>query len=84
MDKKEEYINSGHTEDEWYENYGYYIGLNEQAGRQIFLYKARRLNPGSVGYDEATERIIIRDKISGLGTEISIRLIIKSDYKLTN
>jgi hypothetical protein len=82
--KKEEYISSGHTEDEWYENYGHYIGLNEQAGRQIFLYKANRLKPSNRGSDEVTERIIIRDKVSGLGTEISIRLIIKSDYKLAN
>lgn len=82
--RKEDYINLGHTEEEWYENYGYYIGLNEQAGRQIFLYRANRLNPGNVGYDEVTEKILIRDKVSGLGTEISIRLVIKSDYKLTN
>jgi hypothetical protein len=82
MARKTAYIALGHTEAEWYANYGHYIGLNEMAGRQIFLYRANRLTPGTV--DEVTEKILVKDKISGLGTEISIRLVIKSDYKLTN
>jgi hypothetical protein len=82
LTRKSAYITAGHTEDEWYANYGHYIGLNEMAGRQVFLYRAHRLKSDSL--DEVTERIIVKDKVSGLGTEISIRLVIKSDYKLTN
>lgn len=84
LQDKQDYLDLGHTDLEWYENYGHFIGLNERAGRQIFLYKSNRLVPRKAENTEAIEKILVRDSVSGLGTEIKIRLVAMSDYKLIN
>ena len=79
--RKNEYL-STHSEEEWYSHYGHFLGLNERAGRQIFTYKTREISPSDETIDFVTEKILVKDKVSGLGTEINVRLIIKSDYKI--
>jgi hypothetical protein len=57
------------------EDLGYLITDEHRAGRFIYKYKAGKFTEGQY---EMTDNVIIRDKISGIGIQIPIRLVRES------